>query len=315
MSTFAPRNVLIVAVAAMGVFAMSSRQVLSPVVGLAFASLALACVAAVRWPSSAVAIGWVLVAIIPIYWASDVPGTHVALVPAAIVAIALLPSGVVHRGELRFGILDRLVVAYVLLRIAGYVLHAQQSIGPVIDTVLGIALPYTAMRLLGAREDMPRAAAIGVAIGGLVSSVIALREVAGTTNPYFAQRTSGHEHAFFARADVRLGRVRPEAAFGHAIALGMFLVFAVVLTLVIAWGTRSLVRRVAAYGTAVVLLTALVQSLVRGPLLMLAVAVPVVLLGEARRGRWGPVLAVAGGLAVLANLGARGPVAEGRGAW
>jgi hypothetical protein len=57
------------------------------------------------------------------------------------------------------------------------------------------------------------------------------------------------------------------------------------------------------YGATLVILWGLSDNLVRGPLLMLAFAVVVLLFGESRRGRYGRGLLVAAALVVLVNIG------------
>ncbi len=265
--------------------------------------LGLVAVAASRWTYGALVVGLALIALVPIYWVPDIPGTKVGLYPVVFVCLALAPAAWRLRSAFRLTVLDQLLVAYVVLASLSYLVNATGGVGSVAAALIGVAFPYATTRLLGLRVGVAAAAAYGVVIGGVVSAAIALREYRGVPNPFFAYFRSGHAHRFFARADERLGHLRPEAAFGHAIALGMFLVLATVLALGLAWRQNPRVPRALLYGAALLTVLALTDNLVRGPLLMLGFASVVLLFSESRRGRHGRGILVAGAMVVLVNLG------------
>jgi hypothetical protein len=275
-------------------------------IAVAILGWALAATAARRRTYAGVVIGLAMVAIIPIYWAPNFPGTAVAASPVVLVCAALAPAALETRKQLRIGVLDRLVIAYSVLVTIGYLVNTQSGfVGAIAGAMFSSLLPYATFRLLSLRREMSTAAAIGVLIGGVVSSYVAVGEYSGRGNPFFALFPGGHAHAFFARSDIRLGHPRPEASFGQAIALGMFLALAVVLALALAWRQEERVRipRWVLYGAAMVCVYALTENLVRGPLLMLAFAVVVLLISESRRGHYGRGVVVAVVLAVLVNVG------------
>ena len=277
-------------------------------VGIALAVLlwALAAMAARRRTAPAVVVALAFVAIVPIYWAPNLPGTTVAASPIVLMCAALAPAALAVRKQIRIGVFDRLVIAYSVLVAIAYLVNTNGGfVGAIAGALFSSLVPYATFRLLGMRREMSTAAAIGVLVGGVVSSYVAIREYRGWTNPFFALFPNGHAHAFFARADRRLGHPRPEASFWQAIALGMFLALVVVLALGLAWRRdhRTRIPRPAIYAAAAFCVYALTENLVRGPLVMLAFAVVVLLISESRGGHYGRGVVVAVGLAVLVNVG------------
>jgi hypothetical protein len=277
-------------------------------VGIAIAVLlwALAAIAAQKRTPLAVVIALAFVAIVPIYWAPNFPGTTVAASPIVLVCAALMPAALQLRNQIRIGVIDRLVIAYsVLVSIAYLVNTSGGFIGAISGALFSSLLPYATFRLLGMRREISTSAAVGVLFGGVVSSYMAVREYRGWTNPFFRLFPGGHAHAFFARADRRLGHPRPEAGFGQAIALGMFLALVIVLALALAWRRDRVTRlpRPAIYAAGAFCLYGLTENLVRGPLIMLAFAVVILLISESRRGHYGRGVVVALALVVLVNVG------------
>jgi hypothetical protein len=200
-------------------------------------------------------------------------------------------------------VIDRLVLAFVVFRLASLFVNYGSAAGLAADTILQVALPYVAFRLLSLGANIRSALAAGVVVGGAVSAVIALREYAGVPNPFFPYRFGGYQYTFYAHADSRFGRARPEAAFGQAIPLGMFLAMAAVLALAFAWHSKSSLQRYTLYAVSVLCVSALANTLVRGPLVMLAVAVVVALVGEAKRIKFDRAVAVAVAVAALFSIG------------
>lgn len=300
---------VVTVVGALLVFAFASSGVLAMTLGIAAVAAAMCAVAATRAPAVALGVGVALVAVVPIYWSPDLPGTQIGVYPVSIVAAVLSLTALRAETRVKLGLLDRLVAMFLVFRVVSLLLNAPNPTGPLLDTVLTIAAPYVVVRVLGQRPDAARGAAVGVVVAGVIAAAVAIRETSGVANPYFERFTSGHQHAFHARADTRFGQLRPEASFGHALALGMFLVFAAVLALALAWTARRLLARSAAVASALLILWALVQTLVRGPLLMLVFAILVLLASEVRRGRWMPILTVVAVAIALASIGAFGTVA------
>lgn len=281
-------------------------------VAVALTMLSLAAAAAVRWPSAALVVAPVFVALIPTYWAPDVPGTNVGISPMVLVSMALLPAALRLWPDFRPILADKIVLAFVVILAAAFVVNATGIVGSIASTVLGVGLPYATFRLMGLYKRAAESLAVGVVVGGVASAYIAIREYDGWANPFFGMFPNGHEHAFWARADMRFGRIRPEAAFGHAIALGMFLVVAALLAIALAWraDARKL-RTLWLYGATLVIVFGLVDNLVRGPLVMLGLGVVLLVFGEVRRGRGGGRAAVLVlGVIVLVNIGSFSNVFE-----
>lgn len=255
---------------------------------------------ATQRPTRAVFVGMVAIALIPVYWSYKLPGTQIPLLPAVGATAIVLPAALRRRKDVRLTGIDRLFAAYIFFRLASLLVNPSAGIGLVLDTVVQIILPYAAFRMLSTQPGIRAALALGVIAGGLVSAVIAIREYNGVPNPFFGRQFGGYSYAYYAHADRRFGRPRPEAAFGQAIPLGMFLVLAAVLALAFAWRASPGWRRVLSYAAAVLLLFGLANTLVRGPLLMLAVAVAVALVGDVQRIRLDrTLLVVVAGLALL----------------
>jgi hypothetical protein len=271
--------------------------------GVLFLGLLAALATAV--PAAALVLSAVVIALVPIYWMPDIPSTHVALWPAAIVSLVLLPMALKHAPEIRFGIIDRLLLLFVVLNAASFLLNASGgAIGSIGSVTLGTLLPYATFRLAGMNKSASERFAVGVVIGGVISAFIAVREYDGWANPFFRHFLHGHQHGYWARADERLSHLRPEASFGQAIPLGMFLALAAVLAVALGWRRGGSVgRRVFFYGSAIAIVLGLVDVLVRGPLLMLGFGIVLVVMYETRRGAPGRGLLLAALLVVLVNVG------------
>lgn len=298
-------NAQLSAVGAVAVLLVAAvAAVVSLPLAFAVVVLFLATAAASAWTSAALTGAGIVVALVPIYWVPDIPGTRVSVPPMVVACIALAPVALRLRPQLRWGLTDRLVGLYVLVVAVSYTLNTSGSLGSITATVLGVAVPYATFRLLAFRPEASSQVAVGLVVGGVVSAWIAVREYRGWPNPFFEYFRSGHQHAFFARADERLGHVRPEAAFGHAIALGMFFVLAAVLAIGLAWSARRAPRtpRVLLYASVAAIVFALLNTLVRGPLIMIGFAVIVLVARESRRGQIGRGVAIAIAAVVLVNV-------------
>ncbi len=262
---------------------------------------------ATQRPTRAAFLSMVAIAIVPVYWSPVLPGTQIPTLPAVVAATVVLPAAMRRRNDVHLNGIDRLFVAYIFFRLASFLVNPSAGIGLAVDTVAQVILPYAAFRILSTQPGIRAALALGVVTGGVLSAVIAIREYNGVPNPFLDRRFGGYQYAYYTRVDARFGRPRPEAAFGQAIPLGMFLVLAAVLALAFAWRASSRSRRLLSYAAVLVILVGLSNTLVRGPLVMLAVAVFVVLAGDVQRIRLDrTLLVVVAGLALLTvgSLGA-----------
>ena len=283
------------------IFLISAGRLIPPTVGIGVVILALAAAVALRHTAVVVAGGMIAVALIPVYWGPVIPSTHEGVLPVLGVCLLLLPRAWRDLPNLRLRSVDWMMAAYVALRILGSLVNSSRGAGSALDAVLYAALPYTTFRLLGLDPVLRRAAAVGVVIAGAALSVFTIREYNGTPNPFFKHFPKGWNHSYWVHVDFRFGRPRAEASFGHADALGLFLAFATVLAIALAWHEKNLLRRVALYAAAALCLQGIADTLERGPFVLMLVALPIVLIVEVRRGRSFRVLAaVAAAAAVLA---------------
>ena len=223
-----------------------------------------------------------------------------AALPGVLVSAIVLPAALRWRTNVRLTGIDRFVIAYVFFRLGSLAVNPSGGFGLALDTLAYIALPYVAFRMLSTQAGIRAALAVGTVVGGVVSAVIAVREYNGVANPFIKYIFGGYQYAFYARVDRRFNRPRPEAAFGQAVPLGMFLALAAVLALALAWRASTPWRRNVSYAALLIALAGLANTLVRGPLIMIAVGVAMLLVGDVRRFRVDrTVLVVVAGLLLL----------------
>ena len=266
------------------VFAISIGRIMPARVGIGVACLALLSAVAVRRTSLAVIGGMVAVALIPVYWGPYIPHTQVGILPVFGVCMVLLPRAFRELHRIRLVTIDWMLATYVALRIIGSLANSSRGAGGALDAVLYVAVPYAVFRLIGVNPALRRAAAVGVVTAGSVLSVFTIREYDGAANPFLKRFPSGYQHAYWVRIDYRFRHPRPEASFGHADALGLFLAFATVLAVALAWRERSVARRILLYASSLLCLVAVADTLERGPFIFLLLAFPIILVGEARQG-------------------------------
>ena len=259
----------------------------------------------------AVVVGLVVVASLPVYAGRYVGGTQFGVTPGLVVGIVLLPAAL---GALRTGRLvpmDVAVGAFCFLRVLSTAFNLSVRPGALLGPALYVAVPYVTFRLLALRREIPRRAAVAVVIGGTASAVFAIFEHAGSGNLFFRLPSSGYQYQAFAQEQFRFGEVRAEAAFGHSIALGMFLALALVLAVALAVEARDVVTRGVLALAATVMLLGTLDTLSRGAMLMLAVAVALWFVLESRRLHLTTVLGVLlVGAAVVVATPVRSTVSE-----
>jgi hypothetical protein len=230
----------------------------------------------------------------------------VAVLPAVVVSVMVLPAAMRLRTKVHLTGIDRFFIAYLFFRLASLAVNPSGGFGLALDTLAYVALPYVAFRMLSTQAGIRAAMAVGIVAGGIVSAVIAVREYNGVKNPFIRYIFGGYQYAFYAKTDRRFGRPRPEAAFGQAVPLGMFLALAAVIALAFAWRASTPWRRSLSYASALVVLAGLTNTLVRGPLIMVAVGVGMLLFGDVRRFRLDRAVLVVVAGAVLLTIGTFG---------
>jgi hypothetical protein len=291
------------------VFAMSAGRILPATAGIGIVCLALLSALAVTRTFAVVVGSMVAIALIPVYWGPYVPHTQIGVLPVLLVCLALFPRAMRELRTLRLTTVDWLMAIYIGLRILGSLVNSSRGAGSALDSILYAGLPYVVFRFLGLERSVRRAAAIGVVIGGVAASYFTIREYDGGGNPFFNHFRSGYQHAYWIRVDYRFRRARPEASFGHADALGLFLAFATVLAIALAWRERNAFRRVLLYASAMVCLVGIADTLERGPFVLLLIALPIILIVEARQGHSTRSLALVLGAAVILSMTSVGATA------
>lgn len=289
------------------VFAATSGFLPAPLLLGATVGALLAHLALAR-PRAAVAIGLVAIACVPVYYGQYVGGTQLGITPVAVVSALLLPLALRECHRLRLGPLDVAVLVFVGLRALSYALNFEGAFGLTAALLLLVLLPYAVFRVVLLLPGALRAASWALAAAAVPLCVVALRERAGKPNPFFTWVTPEYQADEWAKATSRLSTARVEASFGHPIAFGMFLALAFVLLVALALTTRQTWAKVGCFAAMPLVLVALVMTLSRGPMLMVAVALPVFLLTQAshldpRRLRAVLLIGLALGIVVLQNSG------------
>ncbi|MCU1602721.1 MAG: hypothetical protein JWO22_3430 [Frankiales bacterium] len=208
----------------------SGRVKVQPVlVSVVLVAVVLARAAASR-PRAALVVLLVAGAAIPYYDGRYVTRS-LALTPVAALCLLALPAALGGQRALRPVVLDWVVGTYFLLPALALVLNFGRGVGAAAGTLLSSALPYLVGRLLVSSADRARLAAVATVAVAMVLSVFALSEHATGQNPFFTFVRPTYQAGQWAKSEYRFGTVRAEASFGHPIALGLFLVIAVVLAL------------------------------------------------------------------------------------
>ena len=171
-----------------------------------------------------------------VYWSAVTAGT--------IIALAAWTTA-----TLRFSYMDVLVVGFVVLVIAAYVVGGS-TWGHVLIVLFGWLVPYAWGRVVLARVDASwlygclAAAAVVAAVLGIVEFATGFNPFVGISMPNGAWRT-WHE------LQPRGGFIRAEGAFGHSIAFSSALAMSSVFVLVARWPVWARIAGLAAIITAV----------------------------------------------------------------
>lgn len=261
----------------------ASSQQLPPGILLAPVAVGLAALVVRRSVDRAFVAGLVAIVLTPIYYGQLIPGTRLPLTPVVMVSLVLLPSAWARRAGWRPVALDVAVLGYVVVRSLSFLLNFDEGLGAVFELVTTVALPYVVGRLLLLHRSSLTPVSVALVASGALLAVVGLRERAGVPNPYFTLLTPAYQADRWAEPEVRLGGVRAEASFGHPIALSMFLALCVLLALALALSAELAWQRAALLAAGGLAAVALVATLSRGGLLLLAVSVPIWLLTQLRR--------------------------------
>ena len=241
----------------------------------------LAALASTRAPHNVLALGLAAVAVVPFYTGQYLVGS-IGITPMTALCLVLLPSALAAARSVRLHVLDIAVGVMVVVRGIAFLLNYEGGVGATAALLLGVALPYSVVRILSCRPDFPRAAALPLVVVAAALAVVGIREREGVPNPFFAL-AGGYQSEQWARPELRFGTARAEASFGHPIAFGMFLALALVLCLVLVLVTTSAAARLALTAAAALVLLALTATLSRGPLVVAVLAVATWLVLDGRR--------------------------------
>ena len=299
-----PTTALVVVGGVLATFVSAAGFVLSPLLVLAVLVGALLAAAAAARPVAAATIAVVGIAALPVYWGRGLSGFGLALVPATIAAAVLAPAAVRSMPAVRPVFLDGLVLAYVVLRSTAYVLNLPGGIGSAVSIASRVLPLYAVFRILSIHPGIRRRMATALVATGAALALTGWAE-RGAGNPFFSLLPPGYQAAAWARPELRFGAVRVEASFGHPIAFGLFLAFALTIGVALAL-TGSARRRGAqlflAAGAAVLMAVALLDTLSRGPILVAVLAPVLWALREHRRVTPGRVVLVGVGLTMMLVL-------------
>jgi len=232
---------------------------------------ALLMLAAARRLLGATAMGVAIIVITPVYYARLAPGVDIGLTPAIIVGLLLLPGALAFRHRLRLLLEDWVFMLFWTCYFPAFVLNYDNQKANFLNLSLNILLPYTLLRLVLLQPRAIVTVSRIIVACGVPLSIIAMRERQGKANPYFTL-VQPHFQTVWARPDLRGTAVRAEASFGHPIALGMFLGFALLLALALAHSSSKTSTRLVYVAAAGSMSVALVDTLSRGPMATVALA-------------------------------------------
>jgi hypothetical protein len=232
-------------------------------------AIAIAAVALVQQrPVVAMALG-VFVMALPYTWNPMIP--KLGAPASALIPLAFLAAFGRRDASLRLCPLDIVVVVFaqtpfVIAAVQGQPLHLTQALA------VGILLPYFGFRVIlsnqAARKRFPGliiAVGVATALYGIVETV--------TGDSWLLELYNNSSYGVWGRDRERLGLLRAQSTFGHAIAFGTFLLIPLAYA-----GVRRGKRHLVAVG---VILVAELVTFSRGP--WIAAAVALVLLARVRR--------------------------------
>lgn len=158
-----------------------------------------------------------------------------------LIAVGIIAHSALMGGKLRVTAIDYAFLGFLALLFATVVMGLHH-IADFVTTAFTAVGPYLGMRLYMARNPDAHWLS-GVFVGlALITAPFVLYEVATGSNPFFSLSVNASEGQLWATSQDRGGSLRAEAAFGHSIALAMFLatgfLFALTRTLLAEPGTR-----------------------------------------------------------------------------
>lgn len=257
-------------------YAVARRATLATLVILLLALAAVAGILKHR-PSVGVAIAAASVALVPIYWGRTL-GEAVPLIPVVAAGAYLLPAAASVRHRLRPVWIDYAVATYVGLVTLSMFLHFAVGLGLAATSFVRIVLPYAVMRILCVESSVRRAFAGSMVAAGAALSVVAASEPRTGSNVFFSLVRPGFQASQWARSEMRFGSIRAEASFGHPIAFGLFLALAILVSFALFATAKGALARTTLAVSVVFMFSALLATLSRGPLVVLAMSLAVWLL-------------------------------------
>ena len=266
------------------------------------------CALAVRFPIPGAVLGLVVLAAVPIYWGRAIPALYISSAPGHVVPLLLvIPAYVVAKGRVRMGALDAAVLGLAGLLIVSYVLNFDGPLAAGFVLMVQMVVPYLVGRFMATDDRFLALGSVALVAVVVPLSIIGLREAAGVGNPFFTLVTPGFEGEAWAHGLLRFERMRAEASFGHPIAFGMFLAFALVIAVALLWSARP--GRRLAYGAALTIgAFGLLATLSRGPIAVFAIGVVVWLLAQRRDVKPHHLLMVGAALVMLVTVTPAGNV-------
>jgi hypothetical protein len=297
---------LVIGVAAGAVvgIAVASRSAIA-VALVAVAVALVAAAGALVHPERAFVVLILLLALVPTYAAPEVGS--LLFLPAA--AAAWILAGALawrrlalHGSPFRATAVDIAVGAFALLMAISVAFSPQASASDYLNVAFLWGGVYLAARLLLRETRRPAfLVAASFALVTVLVAPVAILEAAGRSNPFLALQFNPVESAVWAvNHGSRFGQVRPEASFGHPIALSMFVATSALLSLAMAINTERLRSRFVWLALAILAVGIQTLTFSRTGWLILALGIVVLTLATARgvaRRRLVAVLAV---LAVMA---------------
>lgn len=227
--------------------------------------------------------------LVPYSWSptlinAPTPAIMLLALPAGVAAVVIL----MHRGRLPLCVFDYLVMAIFITAIFSEIATASAA------GILGshtlthnelevLLLPYFAFRLiLAAWPRVVDRLPLAVMVAGAALSLVAIWEEITRTNLFANSGLNNPELAVWEHTFPRAGGVRADAAMGHPIALGSFLI----IPLVFAFGQRR-------WGLFALLAVGEALTLSRGPYIAAFVALVLCSILTRRMGRlWGVICVV-----------------------
>ena len=203
--------------------------------------------AALVYPGRVFVVMVLAVALIPTYAS---PGVGpLLLMPGAALAWAIAGTlawrNAIQRGHIfRPTAIDFAVIIFLGLMYVSLSFSQQVDTNTYLNILLAWGGPFLAARLL--LQDTRRPAYVVAAAFALVTLIVApvaALEAAGGSNPFLSLQFNGVESSIWAAPASRLGQIRAEASFGHAIALSMFASVSALLSLGMGIYSREAKRR------------------------------------------------------------------------